>query len=101
IPIFLLAAIGLWLTWRRRKGEFVAVYLVLGSTVLLNMLLYSSIRFRAPIEPLLVILAAAGLTRIPWRTGARRWTRVRSGVTSHANKVFRRSRRVPVRHGVR
>ena len=71
--IFVLAAIGLWLT-RRYRGELVPVYLVIGSTVLLNVLLYSIIRFRAPIEPLLVILAAAGLTMIPWR----RWA-IRTG----------------------
>lgn len=78
IPIFLLAAAGLWLT--RRKSDLVPIYLLLGTTVLVNMLLYSSMRFRAPIEPLLVLLAAVGLTRIPWRVASttlneyvRRW----------------------------
>lgn len=77
IPIFLLAATGLLLTWRRRKVELAPVYLVIGSTVLLNVLLYSLIRFRAPIEPLLVILAAACLTMIPWRTVANKWSSAR------------------------
>jgi 4-amino-4-deoxy-L-arabinose transferase-like glycosyltransferase len=64
IPIFLLAAVGLRITWRRWKLALVPVYLILGAAVLQNVLLYSTMRFRAPIEPLLVILAAAAVATL-------------------------------------
>ncbi|GAC1448871.1 MAG: hypothetical protein PVSMB4_06560 [Ktedonobacterales bacterium] len=68
IPVFIVAAAGLRTTWRRWKQALVPVYLILAMTVLQNMVLYSTIRFRAPIEPLLVILVsgaiATGLPRL-------------------------------------
>lgn len=67
IPVFLLAAVGLGATWRRWKHALLPVYLMLAVTILQNMLLYSTMRFRAPIEPLLVVLVAgAVVTGLPW-----------------------------------
>jgi hypothetical protein len=74
IPVFLLAAVGLRTTWRRWKLALVPVYLILGATVLQNVLLYSTMRFRAPIEPLLVILAAAAVaTLLPRAPTSNAW----------------------------
>ena len=64
IPIFLLAALGLIATWRRSKLALVPIYLVLGVTVLESTLILAIMRFRAPIEPLLVVLAAAGIAAL-------------------------------------
>jgi 4-amino-4-deoxy-L-arabinose transferase-like glycosyltransferase len=57
IPIFLLAALGLLVTWKRRKDQLLVVYLTLAMTILMNVISYGDMRFRAPIEPLLVLLA--------------------------------------------
>ncbi len=56
IPIFLLAALGLLVTWKKFKKKLLPVYLVLAYTIAQNVVFYSSMRFRAPIEPLLVLL---------------------------------------------
>ena len=61
VPIFLLAALGLFVTWKKFKTKLLAVYLVLGYTILQNVVFYSTMRFRAPIEPLLVLLAGGTL----------------------------------------
>lgn len=57
IPVFLLAALGLLLTWKRKKAELLLVYLVIAMTIVQNIVFYGSPRFRAPIEPLLLLLA--------------------------------------------
>ncbi len=57
IPIFLLATLGLLITWKRRKKELLLIYLVILMTIAQNIIFYGSPRFRAPIEPLLVLLA--------------------------------------------
>jgi hypothetical protein len=58
--IILGAALGLIATWKRRKNEFILVYLVLIFVIISNIFFYGSSRFRAPIEPLLV-LSVGGL----------------------------------------
>jgi 4-amino-4-deoxy-L-arabinose transferase-like glycosyltransferase len=80
VPIFLLAALALFVTWRRWKWDLLPVYLLLGVVVLQNMALYSTMRFRAPIEPLLVLLVsglmATGLPRLrPALAGVLGWRR--------------------------
>ena len=83
IPIFLLAAAGLCLTWRRRRSLTV-VYLILALTIAQNVLFYGNIRFRAPIEPLLVLLAGGTLwwltAREPGTLSARLRTRDRQNI---------------------
>jgi 4-amino-4-deoxy-L-arabinose transferase-like glycosyltransferase len=67
IPIFLLAALGLIATWKRFKSALLVVYLVIAATIAQNMVFYSTMRFRAPIEPLLVLLAGAAIWwMLPW-----------------------------------
>jgi 4-amino-4-deoxy-L-arabinose transferase-like glycosyltransferase len=61
IPIFLLAALGLAATWRRFKKALLVVYLVLAATIAQNVVFYSTMRFRAPIEPLLVLLVGGAI----------------------------------------
>ncbi|GCF07011.1 ArnT family glycosyltransferase [Dictyobacter arantiisoli] len=61
IPVFLLAAVGLVVTWKRKKHLLVIVYLVIVLTILQNIAFYGSPRYRAPIEPLLVVLVGGAL----------------------------------------
>jgi hypothetical protein len=70
IPVFLLAAAGLVATWRTRRRALLPVYLMLAAAVAQNVLLYSTMRFRAPIEPLLVLLAAGFLATVLPRSAA-------------------------------
>lgn len=59
--VFLLAALGLVVTWRRKWRYLLPVYLTIGLTILENVAFYGSPRFRAPIEPLLVLLVGGFL----------------------------------------
>jgi 4-amino-4-deoxy-L-arabinose transferase-like glycosyltransferase len=61
IPIFLLAYLGLFVTWRYRKKQLLIVYIVIALTILENLAFWGNMRFRAPIEPLLVLLAGGVL----------------------------------------
>lgn len=67
--VFLLAALGLVVTWRRRWRLLLPVYLTIGLTILENVAFYGSPRFRAPIEPLLVVLVGGFLW---WASGVYR-----------------------------
>jgi 4-amino-4-deoxy-L-arabinose transferase-like glycosyltransferase len=64
--IFLLAAAGLVLTWRARWRQLLIVYASIALTIAQNVAFYGNMRFRAPIEPLLVLLAGGVLW---WFTG--------------------------------
>lgn len=76
IPIFLLAALGLIVTLRKHWRELLFCYAILLLTLGEALAYYGSSRFRAPIEPVLVLLAAGGLW---WLTqnepGTLRWQR--------------------------
>lgn len=61
IPVFVLAATGLVATWQHWKRQLVVVYLMLAFTVAQNIAFYANMRFRAPIEPLLVLLVGGTL----------------------------------------
>jgi 4-amino-4-deoxy-L-arabinose transferase-like glycosyltransferase len=61
LPIFVLAVGGLLATWKRWKYRLLVVYLALALTIADNIAFYSNMRFRAPIEPLLVLLAGGTL----------------------------------------
>ncbi len=56
IPIFLLALFGLIVTWRSRKQQLIVVYVSIALTIAENIAFYGNMRFRAPIEPLLLLL---------------------------------------------
>ena len=74
IAIFLLAGIGLFATLKRSWRELLFAYLVLLATLGEALVYYGSSRFRAPIEPILILLAAGGIW---WLTqdapGTLRW----------------------------
>lgn len=59
---------GLWLS-RRYCGELLPVYLLLAHTALIPVVFTSMPRFRAPIEPILMLFAAFAL--LSWRGGVR------------------------------
>jgi 4-amino-4-deoxy-L-arabinose transferase-like glycosyltransferase len=59
--IFLLATFGLLVTWQRFRKQLLIIYFVIALTIAQNLVYYGSMRFRAPIEPLLVLLAGGAL----------------------------------------
>ncbi|HLI09851.1 MAG TPA: glycosyltransferase family 39 protein [Ktedonobacteraceae bacterium] len=58
--VFALAALGLVLT-RKRWRELLFIYLMIVITVIQALVFYGIPRFRAPIEPMLILLAAGAL----------------------------------------
>ncbi|HEU5226470.1 MAG TPA: glycosyltransferase family 39 protein [Ktedonobacteraceae bacterium] len=60
IIVFIFAAFGLVLSWKKRK-ELLLVYLIIAFTIAQNVVFYGSNRFRAPIEPFLVLLVGGVL----------------------------------------
>ena len=58
--IFLFAALGFIATWKKRR-ELLPLYLVMLMTIASCVALYGSVRFRAPMEPFLVVLATGVL----------------------------------------
>lgn len=56
LPVFFCAAAGLLVTWKHRRSQLLIVYLVLALTIGENLIFYGDMRFRAPIEPSLVLL---------------------------------------------
>ena len=71
IPIFLLAALGLLLTWKRWR-HLLFIYLVIFLTILQCLYFYGSSRFSAPIEPMLVLLVAGATWWIAQKFSDRR-----------------------------
>lgn len=61
VVIIFLAACGLVVTLRAKWKELLGTYLVIGLTITLCIVLYGSARFRAPIEPLLVLLTGGAI----------------------------------------
>ncbi|MBO0780748.1 MAG: glycosyltransferase family 39 protein [Ktedonobacteraceae bacterium] len=61
VVVFILAALGLLGTWRRLRKDLLVIYLMLLLTILVNVVFYGSMRFRAPVEPLLVLLAGGSI----------------------------------------
>ena len=60
IPVFILAASGLLLTWRKWR-HLMFIYLILLLSIGQCLYFYGSSRFRAPIEPILVLLGAGAM----------------------------------------
>jgi hypothetical protein len=74
IAVCLLAALGLVITLKRFWRELLFAYLVILATLGEALLYYGSSRFRAPIEPLLILLAAGALWwLIEDKPGTLRW----------------------------
>jgi 4-amino-4-deoxy-L-arabinose transferase-like glycosyltransferase len=73
IFVFILAALGLLVTWRRWR-EFLLIYFVILLTIAECIIFYGIPRFRAPIEPMLILLGAGAIW---WMThkepGTMRW----------------------------
>ncbi len=73
IPLFILAALGLLATWRKWR-ELLIIYLMIALTVAECLYFYGCSRFRAPIEPMLVLLAAGFLWWVTEKDrGTLRW----------------------------
>ncbi len=66
IPVFILALCGLLTTWIQRKKQLLVIYLTLALTTTLNVIFYSNMRFRAPMEPFLLLFVGGFLW---WLTG--------------------------------
>ncbi|GAC1480760.1 MAG: hypothetical protein NVS2B12_35870 [Ktedonobacteraceae bacterium] len=75
IPVFLLAAFGLLVTWRRWR-HLLFLYMVICLTIVECLYFYGSSRFRAPIEPLLLILVAGATWWVTEKWGRRRRTNI-------------------------
>jgi hypothetical protein len=58
--VFALAALGLFVT-RRRWRELLFIYFMIALTFIQCVILYGISRFRAPIEPMLIVLAAGSV----------------------------------------
>lgn len=69
--VFTFAAFGLIMSWKKRK-ELLLVYLIIALTIAQNIVFYGSNRFRAPIEPFLVLLVGGALWWMTnyWKTRA-------------------------------
>ncbi len=73
IFVFIMAALGLAVTYRRWR-ELLFIYLVILMTVAENIVFYGIPRFRAPIEPMLILLMAGAIWWLTHRdTGTLRW----------------------------
>ena len=94
IPIFLLAAVGFFVTWRRKRKQLILIYLIIALTILQNIAFYGSPRYRAPIEPLLILFVGGMLwwllgaedTSGTWRYFRSRKARVQE-VTEHISSA--------------
>lgn len=73
IPVFLLAAFGLIVTWKFHRRDLLAVYVVIALTIAQNMAFYANIRFRAPIEPMLVLLVGGVLWWLARLRSSKHW----------------------------
>ena len=83
-PVILSAFAGLFLTWQRYKRQLLAVYLLLAFVIAQNVVFYGDMRFRAPIEPMLVLLAGAVpglLISNGWRWLRARQQRTKNGAS--------------------
>jgi 4-amino-4-deoxy-L-arabinose transferase-like glycosyltransferase len=90
LPVFLLAIFGLLVTWSCYKKQLTIVYFAIGLTIAQNLIFYGSMRFRAPIEPLLILLAGGALWWLTCDTpGTLRYRRKQ-------NKQLRLSPKLPI-----
>jgi 4-amino-4-deoxy-L-arabinose transferase-like glycosyltransferase len=78
IAVFIMAGLGLALTWQRWR-EFLFVYLMILMTIAQCIIFYGIPRFRAPIEPILILLGAGAL----WWLTSREAGSLRSLIASY------------------
>lgn len=64
ITTYVLALIGCIATWKTYRKKLLPVYIVILATIGQNVVFYGDMRFRSPIEPLLILLAGVGLWKI-------------------------------------
>jgi len=70
-PMLILAAVGAWLAWPRRR-QFALVYLLVAGVVAAYTVLNACTRFRLPIDPYLLVFAAVALVAAGRRLQAAR-----------------------------
>jgi 4-amino-4-deoxy-L-arabinose transferase-like glycosyltransferase len=87
IPVFLLAAFGLLVTWRRKWRQLLFIYLMIGLTIAQCIFFYGSSRFRAPIEPMLIILVSGAIWWITLNVQNRRQAAAQSRHEAGLEKV--------------
>ncbi|GAC1455961.1 MAG: hypothetical protein NVS4B1_21900 [Ktedonobacteraceae bacterium] len=71
IPLFLVAVFGLWAT-RHKWQDLLFVYFIMALTIVQCLYFYGSSRFRAPIEPMLLMFVAGTLWWILDRSSYKR-----------------------------
>ncbi len=70
-PLLVLFVIGLVLSWKRRR-ELIYLYLLILHTTAINLAFVSSLRYRLPLEPFMIIVASYAVAVVADRAGARK-----------------------------
>jgi 4-amino-4-deoxy-L-arabinose transferase-like glycosyltransferase len=70
-PLLILFVIGLVLSWKRR-GELVYLYLLILHTTAINLAFVSSLRYRLPLEPFMIIVGSYAVAVVADRAGGRK-----------------------------
>jgi 4-amino-4-deoxy-L-arabinose transferase-like glycosyltransferase len=70
-PVLILFVIGCAVSWRRRR-ELIYLYLLVLHTTAINLAFVSSLRYRLPLEPFMIIVASDALVVIAGRARAAR-----------------------------
>ena len=70
-PVLILFVIGLVVSWGRRR-ELVWLYFLTLHTTAINLVFVSSLRYRLPLEPFMIIVASYALVVVMQRVGAAR-----------------------------
>lgn len=73
VPAFILALLGLALTQRSHVLRLLPCLAYLGYLTLVHVITFGSVRYRVPLEPFILILAAAGLVELLRRVEVGRW----------------------------
>jgi 4-amino-4-deoxy-L-arabinose transferase-like glycosyltransferase len=70
-PVLIFFVIGLVVSWKRRR-ELIYVYFLTLHTTAINLAFVSSLRYRLPLEPFMIIVASYALVVVSRRIGAHR-----------------------------
>jgi 4-amino-4-deoxy-L-arabinose transferase-like glycosyltransferase len=68
-PLFACAIVGVPIAWRRHRSAALLLLLTIFSFAVGYSMIYSEVRYRIPVEPVLLIFAAIGLDRLMARRG--------------------------------